>query len=39
MAAEALKLRVKTGEKDGTGYWADCGLVDLYGGRLRKAAL
>lgn len=27
MANESMKLRVKTGEKDGKGYWNDCGVV------------
>lgn len=27
MATESMKLRVKTGEKDGKGYWDDCGVL------------
>ena len=29
MATQVLKLRVKTGEKDGTNYWNTCGVVFL----------
>lgn len=27
MATEHMKLRVKTGEKDGKNYWNDCGVL------------
>lgn len=27
MATENMKLRVKTGEKDGKNYWSDCGVL------------
>ena len=27
MANESMKLRVKTGEKDGKNFWDDCGIV------------
>lgn len=27
MATENMKLRVKTGEKDGKNYWDDCGVL------------
>ena len=27
MATENMKLRVKTGEKDGKNYWNDCGVL------------
>jgi hypothetical protein len=27
MATESMKLRVKTGEKDGKNYWENCGVL------------
>ena len=27
MATENMKLRVKTGEKDGKSFWNDCGVI------------